>query len=274
MIPAGRAAAPVSAGQPGDAAPDGPEAGNPHGLLVCDQLALTGRLDGVSLTLRQHQVTAICGPNGAGKSSLLAALAGILPLDGGTVRLDGDRLAALDPRERARRIGFLPQHGELAWDLSVEVLAALGRLPWTLGPERDAQAVNRALADLQLESLRTREVSRLSGGERARALLARVLAGEPTWLLADEPLANLDLAHQLALLAHFAKLAEQGLGVALVLHDLAQAMNHAGRVVVLHRGAVVADGPPEQALCAAVIAQVWGVEARWLGDPGARALII
>ena len=254
--------------------PEPAEGLDTNGTLVCDALALNGRLDGISLTLRQNEVTAICGPNGAGKSSLLAALAGILPLDGGTVRLDGDLLAALDPKDRARRIGFLPQHGDLAWDLSVEVLAGLGRLPWTLGPAEDARAVGRALADMQLEGLRTRAVSQLSGGERARSLLARVLAGEPTWLLADEPLANLDLAHQLALLAHFAKLAGQGLGVALVLHDLAQAMNHAGRVVVLQQGRVVADGPPEQALSAEVIAQVWGVKARWLGEAGARALVV
>jgi iron complex transport system ATP-binding protein len=105
-------------------------------------------------------------------------------------------------------------------------------------------------------------------------MLARVLAGEPCWLLADEPLANLDLAHQLALLDHFRKLAGQGLGVVLVLHDLAQAMNRADRVVVLEDGAIAADGLPDAALSEAVIAQVWGVSARWLGEPGQRALVI
>lgn len=242
--------------------------------IQADNLSLGTRLDTVSLTLKQGEVTAICGPNGAGKSSLLAALAGILSLDSGEVRLYGDLLSELDRQDRARRVGFLPQQAELAWDLSVEVLAGLGRLPWNLGAAEDVRAVDRALADMQLEVLRERPLSRLSGGERARAMLARVLAGEPVWLLADEPLANLDLAHQLALLAHFRKLAGQGLGVALVLHDLAQAMNHADRVVVLDQGRIAADGPPEEALSADVIAKVWGVKARWLGEAGARALVV
>ncbi len=242
--------------------------------IAAERLDLEPRLKRISLTLQQGEVTAICGPNGAGKSSLLTALAGILPLHGGAVRLDGDLLASLDHADRARRIGFLPQQAELAWDLSVEVLAGLGRLPWNLGTEADRLAVERALADMQLSDYRQRPLSRLSGGERARAMLARVLAGEPCWLLADEPLANLDLAHQLTLLAHFRKLAGQGLGVALVLHDLAQAMNHATRVVVLEQGQIAADGPPETALSAEVIARVWGVKARWLGEPGARALVV
>ena len=241
--------------------------------ITAQDLRLGQRLQGVSLTLRQGEITAICGPNGAGKSSLLGALAGIEPLEGGAVRLDGDLLAALDRADRARRIGLLPQQAELAWDLSVEVLAGLGRLPWKLGADADARAIDRALADTGLEALRQRPLSTLSGGERARAMLARVLAGEPCWLLADEPLANLDLAHQLSLLGHFRIMAQRGLGVVLVLHDLAQAMNHADRVVVLDGGHVAADGPPEQALAADVIERVWQVRARWLGEAGQRALL-
>lgn len=242
--------------------------------LAANNLHLAQRLRGVSLELRQGEVTAICGPNGAGKSSLLTSLAGLAPLTEGEVRLDGEPMAMLALDDRARRVGYLPQQAELAWDLSVETLAGLGRLPWKLGADPDRAAVDRALAAMQLQDLRHRPLSRLSGGERARAMLARVLAGEPCWLLADEPLANLDLAHQIALLDHFRALAGQGLGVVLVLHDLAQAMNRAGRVVVLHGGCVVADGPPDQALSEAVIAQVWGVSARWLGEAGQRALVI
>ena len=118
-----------------------------------------------------------------------------------------------------------------------------------------------------------RPISTLSGGERGRALLARVLAGEPQWILADEPLAALDLAHQLTLLARLREAANHGTGVVLVLHDLALAMNHADDVVVLDEGLVEANGPPEAALAERTIARIWGVTARWLGEPGARALV-
>lgn len=240
--------------------------------LAAQNLCLTGRLGGVSLTLKPGEVTAICGPNGAGKSSLLSCLAGLLLPERGALALDGTPLNAMPPRERARALGYLPQQGEMAWDLSVETLAALGRLPWNAGAAADRAAVDAALLALDLERFRDRPMSQLSGGEQARALLARVLAGQPRWLLADEPLANLDLAHQLALLAQFRTLAGQGAGVVLVLHDLAQAMNHADRVVVLDGGVVAADGPPDLALSEAVIEQVWKVQARWLGVPGKRAL--
>jgi iron complex transport system ATP-binding protein len=115
-------------------------------------------------------------------------------------------------------------------------------------------------------------VAQLSGGEKARTLMARVLAGTPRWILADEPLANLDLAHQLSLLVRLREAADGGIGVLLVLHDLAQAMNHADRVLVLRDGRLAADGPPETALDETNIAAVWGVSARWLGGPGSRAL--
>jgi iron complex transport system ATP-binding protein len=237
-------------------------------VIAARALAIAGRLDAVTASLRPGSITAICGPNGAGKSTLLQCLAGLIEPDEGEVQLDGAPLP--HGRARARRIGYLPQVGELAWDLSVEGLAALGRLPH--GDRGEAQ-VAAALAAVGLQDLAARPVSTLSGGERARALLARVLAGEPEWILADEPLAALDLAHQLALLAHLRSAADSGAGVVLVLHDLALAMNHADRVVVLDRGRVAAEGAPEEALAEAVIARVWGVEARWLGEPGARALV-
>lgn len=243
-------------------------------ILTGDDLMLSGRLKGVSLVLRAGEVTAICGPNGAGKSSLLACLAGLLQPENGTVLLDDIALAEMPPRQRARLLGYLPQQGEVAWDLSVETLAGLGRLPWNAGAEADRIAVDAALCALDLQDLRQRALSSLSGGEQARVLLARVLAGEPHWLLADEPLANLDLAHQLALLAQFRALATDGVGVCLVLHDLAQAMNHADRVIVLDGGALVADGLPQEALSEAVIRQVWKVPVQWLGEPGQCALLV
>ncbi|HMP57630.1 MAG TPA: ABC transporter ATP-binding protein [Novosphingobium sp.] len=240
--------------------------------LAAQGLTLAGRLAGVSADLRAGEVTAICGPNGAGKSSLLACLAGLVTPDGGQVLLDGRAVAALKPRQRARSIGFLPQTPEVAWDVTVETLVSLGRLPWPGTP--GDRAITAALAAMDLESLRQRPVSRLSGGERARALLARVLAGERGWLLADEPLANLDLAHAASLMRALRHQAASARGVVLVLHDLAMAMNHAHRVLVLSGGELVADGSPAEALSPERIARIWGVQARWLGAPGQQALAI
>jgi iron complex transport system ATP-binding protein len=238
--------------------------------LSAHNLAIANRLADVSLVLEPGTITAICGPNGAGKSTLLETLAGLIAPDLGHVRLGDEPLAAMPPRVRARAIGYLPQSGEIAWDVPVRSLVALGRMPH--GDAR-AEPVEAALAALDLAHLAGRRAQSLSGGEKARVLLARVLAGEPQWILADEPLAALDLAHQLALLAHLRAAAQAGTGVVLVLHDLALAMNHADRVVVLREGRVAADGPCEAALATEVIERVWNVPARWLGEPGARALV-
>jgi iron complex transport system ATP-binding protein len=243
-------------------------------ILAAENLTLLrgGRavVEGLSASLVPGQITAIVGPNGAGKSSLLLGLAGLLAPLAGQVTLDGVALAALAPTQRARAIGYLPQTPEIAWDVAVENLVALGRLPWR---DRGTSAVEAALAALALEPLRHRPASQLSGGERARVLLARVLAGEPRWILADEPLAALDLAHQLGLIAHLRVCAKAGQGVVVVLHDLAIAMNHADRVLVLKEGHLVADGPPQTALAPDIIADVWGVSAAWLGAPGHQGLV-
>lgn len=224
---------------------------------------------GLSCALEPGAITAICGPNGAGKSSLLMGLAGLLPAASGEILLGGQALPSLHPRERAKRIGYLPQDGQIAWDVATEALVRLGRHPHG---DRGEAVVAKVMQTLDLTGFAGRPVTQLSGGERARALLGRVLAGEPDWILADEPLAALDIAHQLALLRHLRAEANRGTGVVLVLHDLALAMNHADRVLVMKDGRLLADAPPEEALSEAKIAAGWGVEMRWLGDMGARAL--
>ncbi len=243
-------------------------------MLVADNLTLLrgGRavVSGVSATLQPGTITAIVGPNGAGKSSLLLGLAGLLAPAGGSVDLAGQALASLHPRRRAQALGYLPQSPDIAWDVAVKALVALGRLPWR---DRGEGEVAAALRALQLDDLRDRPVSQLSGGERARVLLARVLAGSPRWVLADEPLAALDLTHQLALVAHLKACAVIGQGVVVVLHDLGIAMNHADHVLVLKDSRRIAQGPPAEALNAEVIGQVWQVSADWIGTPGAQALI-
>ncbi len=228
----------------------------------------------ISAEFTPGQIVAICGPNGVGKSTLLKSLAGLLPLAEGAIACDSSDLADYSPRLRAQMIGYLPQSGEIAWDVAVENLVALGRMPYR---DRGTQAIEAAIAALDLETLRHRPASKLSGGEKSRALLARVFAGEPRWILADEPFATLDLAHQHSLISYFKQSAKGGQGVVLVMHDLNLAMNHADRVLVLgpgeDGGALTAEGPPEKALTAEVIANVWGVKAHWIGEPGARALV-
>lgn len=241
--------------------------------LCTENLSLSGRLNDVSTRLRSGEVTAICGPNGAGKSSLIAALAGLVAPEQGQVALDGLSLDYLRGEARAQVIGYLPQTPEIAWDVTVEVLVGLGRLPWPDAPADEARkATDAAIETMDLAPFRQRAVSRLSGGEKARALMARVLATNPSWILADEPLAALDLAHAAALMRKLREEAVRGRGVVLVMHDLAMAMNHADRVLVLDGGVLVADGAPDEALSTEVIGDVWKVPARWLGEPGARAL--
>lgn len=243
------------------------------GALSTVGLSLAGRLADLTLTIHPGEVTAICGPNGAGKSTLLSCLAGLVEADSGVVAMGVRVLREVSAQDRAQCIGYLPQTPEVAWDVDVEVLAALGRLPWNDGQTPEGRAaIDEAIAVMDLEAFRRRRVSHLSGGERARALMARVLATRPTWLLADEPLANLDLSHAMALMGRLRHQARVGRGVVLVLHDLATAMNFADRVIVLRDGRVESDGEPAHALNADVIARVWNCPARWLGEPGARAL--
>lgn len=238
--------------------------------LRAEELMVAGRLGPVSATLAQGEITAICGPNGAGKSTLLGALAGLLPPDAGGAYLAGRPIHSYPPKARAQAIGYLPQNGQAAWDVAVRNIVALGRMPHG---DMARAPVDAALDALGLMELAARPVSQLSGGEKARVFLARVLAGEPEWILADEPLAALDLAHQHVLIGHLRRAANSGNGVAVVLHDLAVAMNHADRVLVLQEGTLVADGPPATALSADVIKRVWGVDSQWIGEDGARALI-
>jgi iron complex transport system ATP-binding protein len=229
---------------------------------------LGGRLvlDAVALALRPGEVTAIVGPNGAGKSTLLTCLAGLRRPDLGRVSLDGRALDALADRDRARRIGYLPQAPEIAWRLDVHTFVRLGRTAhrglFGEGPD-DVDAVTRALASTHMTPFADRDITTLSGGERARALIARALAGDPAWLLADEPLTGLDLSHQLDAADLLRRIAQGGVGVAVSLHDLAFAARVADRAVLMAEGRILADGPPAAALSPDLLALAYGVDALW-----------
>jgi iron complex transport system ATP-binding protein len=234
-------------------------------------------LEDVSFAFRRGRVTALLGPNGAGKSTLLACLAGLRHPDSGAAMLDGLDVARLDRRQRARAIGLLPQAADVHWDVDVTTLVELGRLPhrgrWG-ATAQDRVAVGRALAATDMTALAHRGVERLSGGERGRALFARVLAGEPDWLLADEPLASLDPAHQLDVLARLRNVAAAGGGVVLVLHDLHLAARIADDAILMRGGRIVAAGPADEVLTASLIATTYDVEVEIGVTPAGQRFIL
>lgn len=248
--------------------------------LVCNALRvnLGGRevLDGISERFAPGRVTVLAGPNGAGKSTLLACLAGLREPAAGVARLGDADVLQLPLRERARRIGFLPQTPEIHWDIDVATLVALGRIPHLGRGARgaaDDAAIARAMEATDVSRFGARVARELSGGERARALLARLLAGEPEWLLADEPLANLDPAHQLDVLELLRASAARGAGVLVVMHDLSLAARVADDMLLLHEGRVLARGSGADVLSAANLRRAFGVEA-FISDASGERIVV
>lgn len=229
-------------------------------------------LDGVSLTLAGGW-TAMVGPNGAGKSTLLRALAGLQPLAGGQVRLNGHDLRALPVSERSLQLAWLAQQGEVTGDLTVRETVELGRIArlgllGTPGPA-DARAVDEAMATTECSAWASRRLHALSGGERQRVLLARVLATEAPLLLLDEPTTHLDAPHQRLLARLFRRLAHDATApraVLTVLHDLPIALR-ADRLLVLDAGRLQADGPPTDPAVQAALVRVFGHAIHIATDP-------
>ncbi len=216
-------------------------------------------LRGIELEVGAGEVVGIIGPNGAGKTTLMRASLGLL---GATGR---SSLAALNPRARGRAVAWLPQAREIAWPMSVERLVMLGRTPHLGSGQRptkaDTDAVDRALQRMDMEGFRERIATQLSGGEQARALIARALAQETPLLMADEPIAGLDPAHQIATMQTFASLAGEGRSVIVSLHDLGLAARHCTRLVVIGRGGIVADGAPRVVLTPDLLRDTFGISA-------------
>lgn len=219
-------------------------------------------IEGVSFTAEGGEFIGLVGPNGAGKTTLLRALAGLDATAGGHVAIDRVDLRALDHRARAQKIAYLPQAREVAWAITGEAVASLGRFaygaPSRLG-EADRAAVTRALAATGAEAFRTRTMPTLSGGEQARIHLARALAAETPVLFADEPTAALDLKHQQAIMGALRKKAEGGGLVIAALHDLRLAQRHCTRILVMSGGRIAADGAPSITLAPALVEATFGV---------------
>lgn len=223
-------------------------------------------LGGIDVQARSGEFIALIGPNGSGKSSLLTLLAGLARPDAGTVTLDGIPLASMGRSALAARRAWLPQNPRCEWPLAVERMVALGLAP--LGGEHPAR-VERVLSECDLLALRHQPVTTLSGGELARAMLARALVADPALLIVDEPLAGLDPRHAWDAARRLQRLAmAEGKLVIASIHDLNIALRCATRVWALREGQLLADGPPDAAMTGATLRELFGLDVAVRHDAG------
>ncbi|NJP67438.1 heme ABC transporter ATP-binding protein [Streptomyces spiramenti] len=241
-------------------------------------LQLGGRpvLDGVSLTVRAGEVLALVGPNGAGKSTLLAALAADTAVEGGAILIDGKPAESWNARELSLRRAVLPQAATLSFPFLVDEVVRMGRAPWagTAAEDEDEAVVAAALAATEVTAFAPRPFSALSGGEKARVALSRVLAQRTAVLLLDEPTAALDLRHQELVLTVCRERARAGDAVVVVVHDLGLAAAHADRVAVLAGGRVAGEGPPDTTLTPELLSKVYQHPVEVLAHPDTGVPIV
>ncbi|WP_432443055.1 ABC transporter ATP-binding protein [Martelella lutilitoris] len=249
-------------------------------LLGVDNLTVRigGRaiIDNVTLSVGHGELVGLIGPNGAGKTTLLKACLGLARASG-DVHLADRPLAAMTPLERARAVAYLPQDHEIAWAVAVRHIVGLGRQPWreasAFGDYAGGHVIARAMECMGVDALADRRADTLSGGERARVLIARALAQAAPLLVADEPVAGLDPAHQIALMEVFGSLLHDGRSVVCSLHDLGLAARWCTRLVMLSEGRIVADGPPSAVLTPENLRRVYGVEA-FFGHAGGGPVVM
>lgn len=225
-------------------------------------------LNDVSVTVHAGEVIALVGPNGAGKSTLLSVLAGDLPISAGSVSVWGDDLTSLSVRELSHRRAVLTQSNHVGFEFLVSEVIEMGRAPWTRTPQaaEDAEAIAGAIAAMDVEQFLPKLFNELSGGERARVSMARVLAQRTPILMLDEPTAALDIQHQERLMQVVRERAAHGVGAVVVLHDLGLAAAYADTIVVLADGAVVAQGEPREVLTVDLLSRVYNTPVRIVED--------
>lgn len=221
-------------------------------------------LKDIDLSFGSGQLVALLGPNGAGKTSLLRCLAGLIPIDRGKIDICGDNLMHLHRWQRARHLAYLEQDANCHWPMAVEDVVALGRLPYHLGGSElggdHKHHIDRALEESDLLALRQRQVNSLSGGERRRVMLARTLATRTQVILADEPIAGLDPAHQLQMMELLSARAKAGVLVIVVLHDPALAGRYCDRLIFMKTGQVIADGNANAVLTSEILETTYGIK--------------
>ncbi|MEV4124228.1 heme ABC transporter ATP-binding protein [Nocardia sp. NPDC049707] len=233
-------------------------------------------LEAVDFDVVAGEIVALVGPNGAGKSTLLAALAGELELSEGTIELDGRALGHWSHVDMARRRAVLPQSHTVGFPFTAREVVAMGRAPWVRTERRnsDDEQIAAAMSAADVEHLAARAFPTLSGGERARVALARVLAQDTGTLLLDEPTAALDLGHQEAVLRLATARAAAGTAVVVVLHDLGIAAAYADRVAVLESGRIAAAGPPRKVLTTELLSRVYQHPVEVLDHPVTGAQLV
>lgn len=231
-------------------------------------LSDTPLLGAIDLDVRPGSITTVLGPNGAGKTTLLRVLAGELRPDTGSVSLNSRELTTWTPRQRARILAVLPQHSLLNFPFTAAEVVMLGRTPHDSGLAHDREIVAQALKAVDGDYLANRLYTQLSGGEKQRVHLARVLAQiwEPCpegdrFLLLDEPTSSFDLAHQQLTLAVVRNLALQGIGILMVIHDINLAARCTDHMILMQCGRMAIAGAPAEVLQRDTIARVFQVDA-------------
>ena len=225
-------------------------------LMSIEGLAVEGRLADASLQVHEGEVLGLIGPNGAGKSTLLNAICGLLARSG-RIELRGEDLDGIDSLQRARQIALQPQFIDSVWALSVHDIVSMGRLPWG---DSDQSIIRAAMQQANVGALAGRHVNELSGGERARVWLARVLANRPLLMLVDEPVANLDIHYQQEVMQILHDYARAGHAVVIAIHDLSLAARYCDRLCLMDGGRIVKTDSCAAVLNRETLAPVFKVE--------------